>query len=54
MVEDIDPYNRVHEMLSVVSGKNNRAMDDASSMSNRWDSDEVYSAVRKNTISSQQ
>ena len=48
VVEDIDQYNRVHEMLSVLSGKLNRDMDDVSSMSKRWDSDEVYDAVRKN------
>ena len=51
VVEDIDQYNRVHEMLSVLSGKNNRDMDDVSSMSKRWDSDEVYDAVRKNLLS---
>ena len=51
VVEDIDHYNRVHEMLSVLSGKNNRDMDDVSSMSKRWDSDEVYDAVRKNLLS---
>ena len=51
VVEDIDQYNRVHEMLSVLSGKLNRDMDDVSSMSKRWDSDEVYDAVRKNLLS---
>ena len=51
VVEDIDQYNRVHEMLSVLSGKNNRDMDDVSSMSKRWDSDEVNDAVRKNLLS---
>ena len=55
VVEDIDQYNRVHEMLSVLSGKNNRDMDDVSSMSKRWDCYEVYDAVRKKfTIRSQQ
>ena len=35
VVEDIDQYNRVHEMLSVLSGKFNRDMDDVSSVSKR-------------------
>ena len=51
VVEDIDQYNRVHEMLSVLSGKYNRDMDDVSSMSKRWDSDEVFEAVRHKLLS---
>ena len=51
MVEDIDQYNRVHEMLGVLSGKINRDMDDVSGMSKRWDSDEVYNAVSNNLLS---
>ena len=47
VVEDIDQYNRVHEMLSVLSGTHNRDMDDTSSMSKRWDSEEIYDAVQK-------
>ena len=50
VVEDIDQYNRVHEMLSVLSGKFNRDMDDVSSVSKRWDSDEVYNAISKNLL----
>ena len=51
VVEDIDQYNRVHEMLSVLSGTHNRDMDDTSSMSKRWDSEGVYDAVRNNLLS---
>ena len=50
VVEDIDQYNRVHEMLSVLSGKFNRDMDDVSSVSKRWDSDEVYNAISNNLL----
>ena len=42
VVEDIDQYNRVHEMLSILSGRHNRDMDDASSVPQRWDSEEFY------------
>ena len=51
VVEDIDQYNRVHEMLSVLSGKNNRDMDDVSSMSKRWDSEKVNVDVQNNLLS---
>ena len=50
IVEDIDQYNRVHEMLSILSGKHNRDMDDVSSVCKRWDSDEVYYAVSNNLL----
>ena len=50
VVEDIDQYNRVHEMLSVLSGTHNRDMDDVSSVCKRWDSDEVYYAVSNNLL----
>ena len=50
VVEDIDQYNRVHEKLIVLSGKFNRDMDDVSSVSKRWDSDEVHDAVSNNLL----
>ena len=53
MVEDIDQYNRVHEMLSVLSGKFNRDMDDVSSVNKRWDSDELYDVISKNLLDAQ-
>ena len=40
-------------MLSVLSGKNNRDMDDVSSMSKRWDSDEIYKAIQDNLLSAE-
>ena len=48
VVEDIDQYNRVHEMFSVLSGGNNRNMDDVSGAMNRWDSDSLYPIINKN------
>ena len=53
VVEDIDQYNRVHEMLSVLSGKNNRDMDDVSSVSKRWDCEEIYKAIQDNSLSAE-
>ena len=42
IVEDIDQYNRIHEMFHVLSNKNNRINDDVSNQNARWDSDKVY------------
>ena len=53
VVEDIDQYNRVHEMLSVLSGTHNRDMDDTSSMSKRWDSEDIYKVVQNNLLSAE-
>ena len=52
VVEDIDQYNRVHEMLSILSGRHNRDMDDASSVSQRWDSAVLYKIVSEKTLNS--
>ena len=52
VVEDIDQYNRVHEMLSILSGRHNRDMDDASSVSQRWDSEEFYKIVTDGNLNS--
>ena len=53
VVEDIDQYNRVHEMLSVLSGTHNRDMDDVSSVCKRWDCDEIYKAIQDNLLSAE-
>jgi hypothetical protein len=50
VVEDIDQYNRVHEMLGILSGKLNRDMDDVSSNSKRWDSDEIYNVISNDLL----
>ena len=52
VVEDIDQYNRVHEMLSILSGRHNRDMDDASSVSQRWDSEEFYKMISEIKLNS--
>ena len=44
VVEDIDQYGRVHEMLSVLNGDKARDMDGVSGVNMRWDSDELYSS----------
>ena len=52
VVEDIDQYNRVHEMMSVLSGKNNRDMDDVMGIRNRWDSDKEYQIINSDKLNS--
>jgi hypothetical protein len=42
IVDDIDYYNRVHEMLHILTSKGNRDNDDVEGFSERWDSDRVY------------
>ena len=44
VVEDIDQYNRIHEMMSVLSGDKKRDMDDISGSVNR------YSTVKASQI----
>ena len=41
IVDDIDYYNRVHEMLHILTSKNNRENDDVEGFGLRWD-DENY------------
>ena len=43
IVDDVDFYNRVHEMLHILSSKNNRDNDDIEGFGYRWDSDYNYS-----------
>ena len=45
IVEDIDQYNRIHEMFHILSSKENRANDDVGNQNNRWDCDAVYGAL---------
>ena len=37
-VDEIDYYNRVHEMMSILTSTNNRDSDDAEGFGYRWDS----------------
>ena len=52
VVEDIDQYNRVHEMMSILSGSRNRDMDDVSGTMNRWDSETLYPLFNHNAFNS--
>ena len=42
IVDDIDYYNRVHEMLHILSSKNNRDNDSIENFGQRWDDDKTY------------
>ena len=42
IVDDVDYYNRVHEMLHILTSKPNRDSDVVEGFGDRWDSDEVY------------
>ena len=42
LIDDIDYYNRVHEMMHICTSTNNRDNDDAEGFGYRWDSPEVY------------
>ncbi len=50
VVEDIDQYNRVHEMLSILGNRFNRDMDDISSVQGRWDGIEATRHQRHDTF----
>ena len=42
ILDDVDYYNRVHEMLHILTSKNNRDNDEIEGFGIRWDSDNVY------------
>jgi hypothetical protein len=42
ILDDVDYYNRVHEMLHILTSKNNRDNDEIEGFGNRWDSDTLY------------
>ena len=42
IVDDIDYYNRVHEMLHILTSKNNRDNDDVEGFGQRWDNENIY------------
>jgi hypothetical protein len=42
LIDDIDYYNRVHEMMHICTTNNNRDNDDAEGFGYRWDSFDVY------------
>ena len=42
IVDDIDYYNRVHEMLHILTSKNNKDNDDVEGFGQRWDNEKFY------------
>ena len=42
IIDDIDYYNRVHEMMHILTSKANRDNDDIEGFNTRWDADEWY------------
>jgi len=42
IIDDVDYYNRVHEMLHVLTSSNNRDNDDIEGFGNRWDDAVTY------------
>ena len=49
IVDDVDYYNRVHEMLHILTSKANRDNDDIEGFGERWDSDEFWGKWNGNT-----
>ena len=49
IVDDVDSYNRVHEMLHILTSKANRDNDDIEGFGERWDSDEFWGKNCKET-----
>ena len=50
VVEDIDQYNRVHEMLSILGNRENRDMDDIAGVQGRIDNIECTRHMRAGTF----
>ena len=44
LVEDINAYNRTHEMMSSLTSKVNRDNDDVSGFGRRWDDETFYTS----------
>ena len=42
IIDDVDYYNRVHEMLHILTSNHNRDNDDIEGFGQRWDSEEAY------------
>ena len=50
LIDDIDYYNRVHEMMHICTSSNNRDNDDAEGFGYRWDSKDVYNTFTTSTF----
>ena len=42
IVEDIDQYNRIHEMFHILTNRHNRDLDDVTGFEMRWDEEGFY------------
>ena len=49
IVDDIDYYNRVHEMLHILTSEANRDNDELEGFGSRWDNDEFWGKWSGNT-----
>ena len=47
LVEDINAYNRTHEMMSILTSKINRDNDDVSGFGKRWDDEKFFSNLQR-------
>ena len=52
IVDDIDYYNRVHEMLHILTSEQNRNNDDIEGFGYRWDSATAWGGVDQTKITS--
>ena len=50
IVDDIDYYNRVHEMLHILTSEQNRNNDDIEGSGYRWDSAAAWGGVNQSVI----
>jgi hypothetical protein len=44
IIDDVDYYNRVHEMMHILTSKANRDNDDIEGFNTRWDADDWYNS----------
>ena len=51
IVDDIDYYNRVHEMLHILTSEQNRNNDDIEGFGYRWDSATAWGGVNQRNVS---
>ena len=50
IVEDIDQYNRIHEMFHILTNRHNRDLDDVTGFEMRWDEEVFYNSSINNNV----
>ena len=50
IIDDVDYYNKVHEMMHILTSRNNRDNDDVEGFGTRWDADGVYGSWTTTTL----